>query len=102
MEHATTDPTLRLPADMFYQLIHTLRVALPVVSGSPEDVTRRDHAAIAEVASMLPANAHEAKLAAVIVAAEAESLECLRQVREHPADSAVGVKFSARSATMMR
>ena len=43
------DPTLLLPRDSYYQLIHTLRAALPPpVTNSPEDLARRDNAAIAQ------------------------------------------------------
>ena len=32
----------RLPRSMYYQLIHSLRAALPPVSDAPEDLARRD------------------------------------------------------------
>ena len=43
----TPDPTL-LPRAIYYQVVHTLRSALPPpVTASPEDAARRDIAAIA-------------------------------------------------------
>jgi hypothetical protein len=45
----TPNLTLQLPRDMYYQLVHRLRSALPPpVSDTPEDLARRDNAAIAE------------------------------------------------------
>ena len=69
------DPTLLLPRDYYYQLIHTLRAALPPpVTDSLEDLARRDNAAIAQVAALLPATADEASLAAQVVAANAAAM----------------------------
>jgi hypothetical protein len=105
MDHFTPQPdlSLQLPRDMYYQLIHTLCAALPPpVSSSPEDRTRRDNAAIAQIACLLPANADEANLAAQYVAASAQALDCLRLAREHPSDAPVALKCTAQSANMMR
>jgi hypothetical protein len=97
------DLTLLLPRDMYYQVIHTLRAVLPPpVTDAPEDLVRRDHAAIAQVASLVPANADEANLGAQYVAASAYALDCLRLVRENPADTALVLKCSAQAAAMMR
>jgi hypothetical protein len=68
----------------------------------PEDAAKRDLAAIAHVASLLPANAEEAHLAAQYVAAGAHALECLRMARAYPDDSALVMKCTAQSASMMR
>jgi hypothetical protein len=60
----------RLPADAYYHLVRTLCLTLPPpLSGDPDDVARRNHAAIAAVAALVPANAAEAILAAEFVAA---------------------------------
>jgi hypothetical protein len=97
------DLSLQLPRSMYYQLIHTLRAALPPVSDAPEDLARRDHAAIAQVASMLPANAGEANLAAQSVAASARAIDCMRMANEYrTTDHSFTLKFDARAATMMR
>ena len=96
------------PADLlskatYYQVVHTLRAALPApISDSVEDAAKRDLAAIAHVASLLPANAEEAHLAAQYVAANAHALDCLRLARAYPDDTAVVVKCTAQSASMMR
>jgi hypothetical protein len=58
------DLTLQLPRDLYYQAIHELCAGLPPpVTGLPEDRARCDNAAIAVVASLLPANGDEVTLA---------------------------------------
>src|SRR5487761_517827 len=69
----------RLPADAYWQLIHTLRLTLPPPpTDSPDDLARRDHAAIARIAALAPANAAEADVAAQFVAASEQWKDCLR------------------------
>jgi hypothetical protein len=80
------DPTLRLTRDAYYIAVHTLRGTLPPAeSNTPEAIARRDHAAIVQVAAMLPANADEARLAAQCVAARLYGMDCIRQAREFAA-----------------
>jgi hypothetical protein len=95
------DLALRLPRDVYYQLIHMLHGALPA-SRTPEDEIRRDNAAMAQVACMLPANADEANLAAHCVAAQASAMEALRRANTADADLATTMKFTNLAATMMR
>jgi hypothetical protein len=98
-----SDRTLRLPRDLYYQIVHELRSALPPpVTDTPEDRVRRDNAIIARVASLLPATPDEVVVAAQFVAANAQALDCLRLARSHPADPAHVLKCTAQSATMMR
>jgi hypothetical protein len=83
MDHAPepepSDPMLRLTRDVYYVVVHTLRGALlPPVINTPEEVARRDHAAVGQVAAMLPANADEAYLAAQCVAARLYGMDCIR------------------------
>jgi len=97
------DLTLQLPRDLYYHLIHTLRASLPPSPiNTPEDEARRDNAAIARVTSMLPANAHEATLAAQFVAADAQAHDCMRLARKYPADETLILQCTAQSANMMR
>ena len=77
-----TDLSLQLPRSTYWQLLHMLRGILP----DPEDDTlealaHRDHAAIAQVAAMLPANADEAFLAAQCVGARLYGMGCIREAR---------------------
>jgi hypothetical protein len=103
-EPGSSDPTLRLPRDTYYALVHTLRAALaPPAAETSEEIARRDNAAIAQVAAMLPANADEASLAAGCVAARLYALDCIRQAREfNAADPSWSHKCAAQSVSMMR
>jgi hypothetical protein len=97
------DLTHRLPRDLHYLVVHALRGALPPpVTNSPEDHAHRDQAIIADVASLHPANTAEAILASQCVAANFQSLDCLRLARLHPADVQHVLKCTAQSASMMR
>lgn len=103
MEPAPAEPPYELPRDLYYQIVHALRASLPrPVTGAPEDVHRRDRAAIAQVASLIPANGDEVNLAAQYVAASAHALDCLRLVQAYAADPAMLLKCQAQAASMMR
>ena len=97
------DLTLQLPRDMYYHLIHTLCAALPPpVPDTPENRVCRDNAIMAQIASLLPANADEANLAAQYVAANAQAMECIRRAQVHEADASLAMKWVALSTGMMR
>jgi hypothetical protein len=103
MDAAQNTDAIRLCRDLYYQVVHSLRVALPPPArAGVEDLVRRDNAAIAQVAAMLPGNAEEAGLAAIVVAANAHGLDCLRLARECQGDIALAVRCTAQSASMMR
>src|SRR5438477_4464562 len=69
----------QLPADAYYHLIRTLCLTLPPpLTDSPDDLAQRNHAAMARVAALVPANATEADLAAMFVAASEQWKDCLR------------------------
>jgi hypothetical protein len=99
-----TDAALLLPRATYYQVAHTLRGLLPPpITDTPEDAARRDIALIGHVASLLPANADEANLAAQYVAASAQALDCLRIARAHEDDDPkFALRHIAQSASMMR
>lgn len=97
------NPILLLSRDTCYQLVHTLRGMLPPpVTDTPEDLARRDNAAIAHVACLMPVNADEADLATQYVATNACAMDCLRLAQEHRGDAKLFLRFSARATTMMR
>jgi hypothetical protein len=97
------DLALLLPRDAYYQLIHSLRALLPPpITDTPEDEARRDNAAIAQVACLLPASAAEATLGAQFVAAHTHAADCLRFARKFEDDGAFFLKFTAQAASMMR
>ncbi|HET7880878.1 MAG TPA: hypothetical protein VFL55_08325 [Acetobacteraceae bacterium] len=96
-------PADTLPSSILLVLAHTLRQNLSAAAtDSPKDAARSECAAIEHAASLLPATADEANLAALYVAASAQALECLRLSRLYPNDSAVVLKCTAQSASMMR
>jgi hypothetical protein len=99
-----SNPALRLAKDTYYQVVHTLRGLLPLpATDTPENLTRRDNAAIAHVASLLPVNADEANIAAQHVAANAYAMDCLRLAREYAtADHSFFLQCNARAVSMMR
>jgi len=98
---ATSDPADRLPRAIYLQVVHTLRALLPAAA-DPDDTARDDHAAIAHIAVLRPADAEEANLAAQYVAACAQAVDCLRLARAWPNDAGLVLKCSAQSAGMMR
>jgi hypothetical protein len=94
---------LQLPRDVFHQVIHALCEALPPpATDDPQDRIRRDNAAIAHLASMLPANADEAYLAAMHIVAVAKVLESERMSRQSGIDRAHGEKCEKQVSVMMR
>ena len=98
------DLTLQLPRDLYWHIVHTLRGSLPLLppNATQDDEARRDNAAIARVASMLPANAHEATLAAQFVAADAHAHDSMRLAHQYPNDPKLILQCTAQSANMFR
>src|SRR5487761_11174 len=93
----------RLPADAYWQLIRMLRLTLPPPpTDSPDDLARRDHAAIARIAALAPANAAEADVAAQFVAASEQWKDCLKLARERAREPNVAGKCRAQALSMMR
>ena len=91
----------QLPADAYCHLVHTLRLSLPPpLTDSPEDLARRDYAAIARIAALQPANAAEADIAALYVAASEQWKGCLRLAEQSEAYWAM--KCRAQANAMMR
>ena len=98
------DLTLQLPRDVYHVVVYTLRGLLPPPeTDTPEAEARRDRAAIARVASMLPANGEEADLASRCVAHAAYAMDCLRLARGYRAtDHAYFLKCTAQAASTER
>jgi hypothetical protein len=100
---AYTDFASQLPADTYHQLIRTLRQTLPPPLGdSTDDLARRDHAAIARIAALTPANAAEADLAALYVAASEQWKDCLRLAQQPDISACWAMKCRAQANSMMR
>jgi hypothetical protein len=93
----------QLPKDLYYQVVHELRGALPPpIADTPEDRARRDNAIIALIASLRPVTADDVILASQYIAAAAQSLDCLRLARLYPTDTPHNLKCTAQSVSMMR
>ncbi len=89
--------------DTYWQLVHTLRLTLPrPLTDRPEDLLRRDHAAIARIAALVPANAAEADLAAQFVAASEQWKDCLRLAQAPETTPEWAAKCRAQAIGMMR
>jgi hypothetical protein len=102
-DSSSTDPFFQLPRDIYYQLVHRLKETLPPpLTDSAEDLARRDNAFIAQIASMLPANAEEANIASQHVAAQAHAMACLRDARLPNQTTKVMLQCTAQAASMMR
>ena len=93
----------QLPADAYYHLIRTLCLTLPPPLGdNPDDLARRNHAAIARIAALAPANAAEADVAAMFVAASEQWKECLRLAQAPDTTPEWAAKCRAQAIGMMR
>jgi len=99
------------PADPFQQLakaVYRTIVAdlytdiIPPQLKDPELIADRVHTAIAEIASMVPANAEEARIAQRVVTADAQAREAIRQSRQHFNDPIPAMKCLAQASLMMR
>lgn len=101
-------PATDLPAQLYYQLVHTLTALLPPpLDGTPEALGTRNHAAMARVAALLPATGHEADLAAQRIAAEciaarAQAEDVLRLLRQHAGDIGWVMRLNAQCGSMVR
>src|SRR5712692_6966423 len=93
----------RLPADAYYHLIRTLCLTLPPpLTDSADDLARRNHAAITRIAALVPANAAEADLAALFVAASEQWKDCLRLAQLPETTPEMAPKCRAQAISMMR
>jgi len=93
----------QLPADAYYHLVRTLRLTLPPpLSDSPDDLLRRDRAAIARIAALAPANGAEADLGAQFVAASEQWKDCLRLAQLPETTPEWAAKCRAQAVSMMR
>jgi len=103
-------PTINLPTNLYYQLVHTLTHLLPPpLDDSPEALSARNHAAIAKVAALLPVNANELDLApsfacsvAQCIAARAQAEDILRLLRHNAHDIALVMRLNAQYTSMVR
>jgi hypothetical protein len=98
-----SDLALALPREVFAQITLGLRAALPPpVRDTPVAWARRDRAALAAVAGLLPGNGAEARLAAQFVVLDANATEHLRMAHQSRAEPALASRYDARAMAMMR
>ena len=99
-----TDHALRITGDVYAELVSTLRPTLRLLpETTPEETSRRDNAAIAQAASMLPANADEANIAANVVATRLYAMDCISRARELEAvDPTWARRCAAEAVSMLR
>jgi hypothetical protein len=92
-----------LPASVARHVFATLCAGLPPPpTGTAEARAVRDEAAMAAVAALRPADAFEARLAAEIVAADAQAMDCFRLASQYCNDLAATLRCRAQAAAMMR
>jgi hypothetical protein len=92
-----------LPREVFAEIMLVLRGALPPpVNDRPADWSRRDRAAIAGVAALLPVNGAEGRLAAQFVSLDANASEYMRMAHAKRSEPDLAFKYSARAMGMMR
>ncbi len=98
-----TDWARRLPREAFQEILLILRGALPPpLTNDPAAEIRRDRAAMAAVAALLPENAAEGRLAAQFVAADAWAMDCLRLAVSGECEFEVARKCRAQAMSLMR
>jgi hypothetical protein len=92
-----------LPATIARTTLEQLRSALPLpIPDTPENRASRDQAAFGAVAALRPANAADAVLAIMIVAAQAHASECLRRADELRHDPRMVGRLRTLANRMMR
>ena len=97
------DPLQLLPRAVFRTLVADIYAAVPSPTlTDPELIADRVHAAIAAIASMVPANADECEIALRVVTADAQAKEAIRQARELFNDPTPAMKCQAQASLMMR
>jgi hypothetical protein len=101
-----TDPNLspladRVPADVYYCLVHSLRGVLPKPSNSsPKYLARRDNALIGRLAALRPADPIEAEIAADFIACTEHANDCLRIAHDPKTAPQWAVKSRAQAKAM--
>ncbi len=108
MSHTTAteppvDPSQLLPKAVYRAIVADLYADIPSPTlTDPELIAERVHAAIAEIASMCPVNAEEARIAARVVTADAQATDCIRHARALCNDPIPAMKCQAQASHLMR
>ena len=92
-----------LPREAFLEILWMLRRTLPPpLSDDPAELERRDRAALATVASLLPVTAAEGRLAAQFASADAWARDCQVLTAERRTDTGWARRCLAQSVSLMR
>ena len=98
-----SDLALLLPREAFYEILWMLRGVLPPpLTEDPTEEARRDRAAMAAVAELLPVTVPEGRLAAQFVMADSWARDCLRQAGERRRQTETARKCQAQAVSLMR
>ena len=97
------DLRLILPRDAYYLLVRNLHTSLPPpIPNTQEEIVRRDNAAIAQIAALLPANAAEATLAGQFVAGDMNASDSMRCAHDPTISPERATQCRAQSISMTR
>jgi hypothetical protein len=97
------DPFQLLSKAVYRAIVADLYADLPPRHlADPALIAERVHAAFAEIASMCPVNAEEARMAARVVTADAQARECIRHARALSDDPSPAMKCHAQANHFMR
>ena len=100
---AEPDLAQLLPRTAFYEILWMLRSSLPPpLTDDPVDLERRDQAAMAAVASLLPVTVAEGRLAAQFASADAWARDCQALAAERRADTGQMRRWLAQAVSLMR
>ena len=98
-----TDLAQLLPRAAFYEIAWMLRRSLPgPVSDDPVELERRDQAAMAAVASLLPVTVAEGRLAAQFALADAWAREWQAMAAERRLEPGLMRQWTAQAVSLMR
>ena len=97
------DPLHQLSSSAYRFVVHQLYQQLPLPFGAdPEHTALLIEAAIARIASMLPANPYEAEIATRVVTADAQAADCIRHARMLFNDPKPAMQCHAMANSYMR
>ena len=102
-EQSSPDPDADLPGMVLHAMVRDLVQGLPdPIEDTPEARAERDHAAIAEVAMLAPADGPEIRIAIRCVTADAGTNAHLRRMNIHSEDVPTHLRFSVQATTTGR
>jgi hypothetical protein len=97
------NPLHQLSSSAYRFVVHQLYQQLPLPTGAdPEHTALLIEAAIARIASMLPANPYEAEIATRVVTADAQAADCIRHARMLFNDPKPAMQCHAMANSYMR